>query len=152
MAPKCGVITFEVDRIRSGPATLFDVNAYMNGKTVGRANLAMLPTSDNQRFAIVSNIGVASERCGVGTRLYQKLYKIACKNRAIFASDNQRTEASEGFWRKQEKKGRAVCNARDSRGIRLKASGFTYTPIGRWPCHSYRMKKTCPKSFSLRGR
>lgn len=47
------------------------------------------------------------ERRGLGTKAYEALANWACANDFTLYSDSSRTDASEGFWRKQTAKGRA---------------------------------------------
>lgn len=46
---------------------------------------------------------------GIGTRLYEMLLNDACDAGAPLTSSNMRSVFSEAFWRKQARKGRAVC-------------------------------------------
>lgn len=83
---------------------------------------------------------------GIGTKMYERAARIACKARAPLASDATRTKYSEGFWGKQAKKGRATCVARAG-GVRLEAG--TFEPKGRLSCRHYAL--TCPAPRSLAG-
>lgn len=47
------------------------------------------------------------ERRGLGTKGYEALAAWACANNFVLTSDQARTDASEGFWKKQLTKGRA---------------------------------------------
>jgi len=44
-----------------------------------------------------------------GTRLYEEALRESCATGKPLSSDTQRSEFSEAFWRKQERKGRARC-------------------------------------------
>jgi hypothetical protein len=149
------VITFRVDRYRSGSEAIVDVEAHMAGRRVGGAGMVIRQhtlADFSEKIASVSAISVVTKRCGVGTHLYRRLYKIACAENARLASDVKRTSASEGFWRKQERKGRARCLTRKVRGIRLDdRPGIMFQRAGRWPCLRYVMKETCPRRFDLRN-
>lgn len=85
-------------------------------------------------------------RCGVGTRLYETLMRIAQKKKLRLVSDSQRSDGAEAFWLKQVKKNRAECI--DDRG------GHKYTPGSGvepnvWPCRRFALKR---RVRSLRGR
>jgi GNAT superfamily N-acetyltransferase len=60
---------------------------------------------------IVSDIHVAPEkrRKGYGTRLYEAAANYACDEGLRLMSADTRSHFSEAFWRKQRRKGRAVC-------------------------------------------
>lgn len=125
--PQCGRITFKVNRKTYN----FYVNAYMAGEEVGDARLCLYKTYRYKgRVAIVKWIGVKQPGCGIGTRLYERLHQIACRNKARLMSDTMRSNYSEGFWKKQKSKGRAIYIA--DRDL-------------------YIMKKACPKSLALTG-
>ena len=49
------------------------------------------------------------QRCGLGTKLYEAAARWACASGRQLRSDEVRSAASDGFWRKQAAKGRAVC-------------------------------------------
>jgi hypothetical protein len=149
----CGTISFKTDRYQSGPhAVLIDVDAYMEGKKVGGAGM-LITDYGPEKLAVVSAMGAHIKRCRVGTRLYEHLYNIACAERALLASDSKRTEASEGFWRKQTRKGRAHCLTRAIPGTRLSSeSPLMFKPVGNWPCYRYAMHEACPRKIDLSGR
>lgn len=46
-------------------------------------------------------------RCGIGRALYTALAKAACKRGLVLRSDVERTDAAEGFWKKQLAAGHA---------------------------------------------
>jgi hypothetical protein len=46
---------------------------------------------------------------GLGTGLYEEAMKLACKKSAVLGSSKLRSAFSERFWKRQLKKGRAVC-------------------------------------------
>lgn len=150
---ECGAITFKTDRYQSGPdAVLIDVDAYMQDRKVGGAGM-LITGRGADKLAAVSAMGAVTKRCGIGTRLYEHLYKIACDERARLASDTKRTEASEGFWRKQARKGRARCLSREVPGTRLSSeSKLMFRPVGNWPCYRYAMREACPRKIDLSGR
>jgi ferredoxin-thioredoxin reductase catalytic subunit len=96
----------------------------------------------------VADIRVDSDiqRCGVGTKLYELLQQEACKERAHLASDVYRTRFSEGFWKKQRRRGRAYCPRDERRGVKLDDQGKR---VGTWPCYRYVMREVCPERGSL---
>lgn len=96
----------------------------------------------------VKVLPAAERRCGLGTKLYEKALTIACRMGLILASDWQRTEASESFWRKQERKGRAICASTEEVGTHLNEE---MGDVGEWPCYYYQMTEACPKNMSLAG-
>ena len=59
----------------------------------------------------VGGIHVDSDKQGhkLGTALYEQAAKLICERGGTMNSDAHRSEFSENFWRKQQKKGRAVC-------------------------------------------
>lgn len=57
-------------------------------------------------------------RRGLGTKGYEALAAWACANNYVLTSDQARTDASEGFWKKQLTKGRAEYDS-ESRKYRL---------------------------------
>lgn len=57
-------------------------------------------------------------RRGLGTKGYEALATWACANDFVLTSDQERTDASEGFWKKQRTKGRAEYDS-ESRKYRL---------------------------------
>ena len=68
-------------------------------------------------------------------------------------SDTARTAASQGFWEKQERKGRAKC-AKKGRGaakINMNhASGAVIEERGRWACQEYVLKPTAADLSGLK--
>lgn len=56
----------------------------------------------------VTEAEVDPSGCGIGTRLYEALSKVACARGVPFRSDSQLKPDAEGFWKKQVRKGRAV--------------------------------------------
>lgn len=82
---------------------------------------------------------------GVGTRLYEAAAHVACSSGRTLTSDDKRSRFSEGFWKKQAKKGRATCDA-SKPGTRLN-DDLSYR--GNWKCHRYLL--SCPAPASLAG-
>jgi hypothetical protein len=144
--PRCGVVKFEV--IEDGFWDDFEIQAYMHGETVGEANLRVVQFPRLGKALVVSLADVYEPSCGVGTRLYERMYRLACDNNARLVSDATRSRYSEGFWRKQVRKKRAHCISRRRHATRI------HSDTGReslWSCHRYAMKKKCPRRFNLTG-
>lgn len=93
------------------------------------------------------------QRCGVGTQLYTRAAAIARERGMPLYSDTARTAASQGFWEKQERKGRAKC-AKKGRGaakINMNhASGAIIEERGRWACQEYVLKPTATDLSGLK--
>ena len=91
----------------------FAVSAYDGKKRVGRIGVIKWnpPAEPHKTFMRVARIDVdeSVRRQGIGTKLYERAAKVACEARygKPLASDTSRSPLSEGFWRKQERKGRA---------------------------------------------
>jgi hypothetical protein len=87
---------------------VFDV--FANGRHAGGVDLTF-----EARRAVVSRIRVApSDRGeGSGTLLYEAALAAACKEGIPLSSDDYRSRFAEAFWRKQHRKGRAVCTKRE---------------------------------------
>jgi len=56
----------------------------------------------------IDSVKAFQERQGVGTALYEAVAQAVCKKRNRLVSYGPRTAKSEGFWRKQERKGRVT--------------------------------------------
>lgn len=92
-----------------------------------------------------------------GTRMYEMLAAFACERGRVLVSDRARTDASEGFWRKQFDKGRAVhqCLTFDEAGWGQKTEWTScppdkdkYDKAGTWT--RYKLK-SCPAPTNLEG-
>ena len=83
---------------------------------------------------------------GVGTRMYEAAAQVACTSHRVLMSDDKRSRFSEGFWKKQQRAGRATCDA-SRPGTRLN-DDLSYR--GNWRCHRYRLN-ACPAPPSLAG-
>jgi hypothetical protein len=122
-------------------------------KAVGfKEPIAAMELTSRSGFLGVDFIEVYEQklaRCGVGTKLYEAALRQACERGLVLASDTSRTNASEGFWKKQARKGRADCVRKDFGGHRLDES---FSPTGeKWPCGRWAMKEACPTAFDLSG-
>lgn len=74
-------------------------------------------------------------RCGVATRLYEAMAKLACDAGGVLSSDVLRKPAAEAFWRKQVAKGRARCVRR--------AGNSPHPDYGLGGCETYALTR-CP--------
>lgn len=90
------------------------------------------------------------QRCGVGTQLYTRAAAIARERGVPLYSDTARTEASQGFWEKQVRKGRAKCARKGSgaRKIRMTPGRDIVEERGKWACQQYVLK---PEATDLSG-
>jgi GNAT superfamily N-acetyltransferase len=116
------------------------IRAYMNGDPAGAMNLTEVYEQGDFVLA-VTDAAVKPEyrRCGIGTKLYERAMKIACEQGLRIASDELRSDMSEGFWKKQLEKKRAKC----IRGVGGRL------PEGQWPCRRYVMREACPRKMDL---
>lgn len=94
-----------------------------------------------------------------GTRLYEYANELACKRGLVLASDAERSQYAESFWRKQKAKGRAECIAKGravfyaepTRLLSAEARAKLPQPEGdSWPCKRYGVTKPCAVT-SLEG-
>lgn len=74
-------------------------------------------------------------RCGVATRLYEAMAKVACDAGGVLSSDAIRQPTTEAFWRKQVAKGRARCVRR--------AGSSPHPDYGLGGCETYALTR-CP--------
>lgn len=101
----------------------------------------------------------ADMRQRFGTRLYEFANELACKRGLRLASDAERSQFAEAFWRKQVSKGRAMCVAK-GRATVYEAPAAHLSPEARaklpqpegdsWPCKRYGVTKPCAVT-SLEG-
>lgn len=153
--PKCGRVdirTYLKDKWEGGAD--YELTALMEGQFVGNMDLETVELEElgDAPVMAVTYAKVLSPRCGIGTKLYERALKLACKHDIPLASDFARTEASEGFWSKQVAKGRAVCSRTDISGEKLKHVPRGFDTIGSWTCRRYVMREACPRSMDLSGR
>lgn len=118
-----------------------------DGELVADADL-MLRKREKRATVDYIRVNREFERCGVGTKIYEKMLEIACATGMRFTSDISRTDASEGFWRKQVKKGRARCVKNGGPGDKLNER---FDKVGFWECERYELKERCPVDRSLAG-
>jgi len=96
----------------------------------------------------VSDIRVSPQmqRCGLGTKLYEQAAQYTCEAfKKPLHSDVERSAMSDGFWKKQVKKGRAVCTVQAQEPA---SSTPDWIPVeGRSGCARYRL--SCPAPIDL---
>lgn len=132
----CPRINFKRTDLKSGTV----IEAFADHERVGLLTLR----EKNSVSLIEVEPGFA--RCGVGTRLYEKAARIACAEGGTpLRSDVYRTAASQGFWEKQVRVGRAICAGREH----PEHGGAEEALVGRGNCLFYKL--TCPAPKSLRG-
>lgn len=130
---------------------LYAVRIEAHAKGQGRVGaitvVAPQTPHEDLNIAYVSHVLVdeAFHRCGVGTQLYERAAKIACKDfKHPLHSDVERTGYAQAFWEKQIRKGRAVCIARAPARNPIEM----HEPVvGRGGCERYKL--TCPAPKSL---
>jgi GNAT superfamily N-acetyltransferase len=113
--------------------TAFDPNNTPRGEIDVEFNLDNgVPVSAQIKWISVRS---DMQRCGVGTKLYERAARLACADGLKLQSDTVRSSNAEAFWEKQVRKKRAVCLGPHPRRSR--------------DCFQYRLK-SCPVR-SLRG-
>jgi hypothetical protein len=115
-----------------------------DGSTLGEMDL-LVRKSSYGRFTQVIFARSRTPGAGVGTKLYERAARVACRENAPLMSDRYRTQYAEGFWTKQARKGRATCVV--AKGGKRLNSDFAIS--GGWSCGRYAL--TCPAPRSLRG-
>ena len=83
------------------------IAALQDGQVIGTVRM-----TERKSYVQVGHADVihSARRQGIGTKLYTRAAKIACKKFGKpLASDDVRSVGAEGFWQKQLRKGRAVC-------------------------------------------
>lgn len=118
------------------------IDVYRGIKLVGGARAEF--SNGHLRLDLIE-VDASIQRCGVATRLYEILAQVACDTGRKLASDTMRSDASEGFWVKQARKGRARCVPGAGERIR---DDFTSDTKNPWPCEYYEMKSSCPRDLS----
>jgi hypothetical protein len=160
--PTCGPITFR--RIEKVPAAdwegrfsqQFEIQALMGGRPAGYLNARLRQLGRVGYVLVAETIEIRTPpRCGLGTKIYEQALQLACEKNARLASDVARSDAAEGFWRKQVRKGRARCYRRTAPGIKVaydyEQRRFAETDE-KWSCNRYLMREACPPEMSLKGR
>lgn len=151
MAKSCPKLRWTVDPQSNDPATLH-FNATAQHDQAEHVAYGKLHLHTGKKTATVTwaNVNEDYRRCGVGTRLYRRMLKEACKRGLRLTSDTTRSDASEAFWRKQVKKGRATCVEPSMRGDHYDDYDG-YVERAKWKCGQYALKKDCPSDVSLAG-
>lgn len=75
------------------------------------------PATRRRTFLDVTYAQTEAPGCGYGTRLYEAVAKEACDAGGILRSDQTLTNYSEGFWKKQVKKKRAIFDEESDRFV-----------------------------------
>ena len=142
---------FEINR----DVEIHHIQAFYGESLASRVKVGQLRLRhfDLDGMAEVTHIEVdpLARRAQVATRLYAAAAKMACeKYDAPLASDTYRTAASDAFWQKQVRKGRATC---------LAASDHTQYPksddeptFGRSGCKRYILSCPAPATLTARSR
>lgn len=147
--PSCGPIQLVVEPTRRTKGG-YKMTALMDGARAGFMGLAA--ERYGKPYLVVEAVIVDTRRrCGIGTKMYERALQLACENGLRLASGHMRTEASEGFWKKQTRKGRAQCVS-DKSAVRLSPPEQGMHPDGEWPCGRYAMREVCPRKIDLSGR
>lgn len=147
--PKCSEVKVKQRPDSAKAKTLF-YSVSMGGRLVGEAEAYI---NGNRLEVGYIDIDKSVRSCGVGTRVYQHLYKTACKRGLVLSSDIVRSPLSENFWKKQARKGRATCIDTHHKGAhRIDPDDYGVLP-GKWSCHRWGMKSSCPpkRSYDLTG-
>lgn len=106
------------------------IEATLDGRVIGSLRVALV---QNRMEVLGIEVVPILRRCGIGTGLYQRMADWGCKNNKWLKSGVSRSRYAQGFWSKQERKGRAVCIAKKPDG----------------GCWEYMLKDRCPRG--LRG-
>lgn len=85
-----------------------------SGRHLGEAFARWNPSA---RSLDVFHASVPEPGCGVGTRLYEALAGEACTRMSRLRSDTDLSPYSKGFWKKQERRGRARWDSKVSRFV-----------------------------------
>jgi len=83
----------------------FTVVALKNERTVGHINVFCSPGRPG--LWLVDSIEAEHKRAGIGTMLYEAAARESARRGGRLASFDRVSEASEGFWQKQQRRGRA---------------------------------------------
>lgn len=122
---KCSTRAFGAEwltRCRDGPEVFYTVEREEPPPSRPRPPLATMKLRHRrtEKVTTVEHIevhgGVRGQRRGLGTRLYEEALAEACRERRQLASDDVRSPFAEAFWRKQQAKGRAVCDSSHGKG------------------------------------
>ncbi len=125
------------------------VLAKIGGQQVGYMEVEESEGPSGQTFTKVAFVEATKKGLGIGTKLYERAAALACRQRAPLISDESRTAASQGFWEKQARKGRAYCVPGSGRGTKL---GVKFGVTGSWSCGQYALTCPAPKSLAAAPR
>jgi GNAT superfamily N-acetyltransferase len=120
------------------------LTAKVRGRELGYMEIEEAQTGGHKFF----KVAFASTRktgLGIGTKLYERAARYACRLGAPLASDSSRTRFSQGFWEKQAKKGRAVCVKGSGKATKL-TDEFEHK--GKWTCGTYALECPAPRSLA----
>jgi hypothetical protein len=145
-APACSRIRIEVEPTRRTKGG-YKISAFTNGDKAGFIGLER-DRRGGRYLTVEYAVVTADRRCGIGTKMYERALQLACELGLPLASGHSRTPASEGFWRKQERKGRARCVSQKP-ASRLAPAEEGMGPRGEWPCGQYAMREACPRKIDL---
>jgi hypothetical protein len=120
------------------------VRATAGGREVGYMEIERVDGPHGRGLMKVAFIEVKKKGLGIGTKIYEKGAAFACSLGFPLASDETRTAAAQGFWRKQARKGRATCLRGSGRATALSTR---WQEAGSWSCGQYVL--TCPAPKSL---
>lgn len=127
------------------------LTATRDGKKVGHAILD--PNRGGKVIVGEIEVDERARRSRVGTTLYEAAVKVACRAGLAVSSDSFRSRFAEAFWRKQEAKGRAVCEpgrgsvydaptkGRSTEGLPVPGEDNYGDPA--WPCERYVVRAPC---------
>lgn len=108
------------------------------GRVIGTMWMMLAKSATKQPIMRVANIELirGSRGKGIGTAMYEVAAQHACAVHGMpLASGLNRSDAANGFWRKQERKDRAICSGDSGSKKR--------------PCLEYVL--SCPAPVSLAG-
>lgn len=146
-------LTMHVAPLKHEPG--YTIEAWRGGEFVGALRMSYAPTHRPNYQVDTIEVEPAHLRSGAGTALYEVAVHHACQDGYGLVSDTLRSVFSEGFWRKQARKRRAVCHRKNEayednvytppdveipkgRGVPKPKSGTV------WPCQRWALKpSTC---------
>lgn len=144
---KCADLKYVVEGTRVKAYEVTDAGSFQVGAIYLRRD-----TRGMDHILTVETVSVLDsyQRCGVGTKLYTHAATIARERGVPLYSDSARTKASQSFWEKQVRKGRAKCarKGRGARKISMKPGSDIVEERGKWSCQEYVLK---PDAKDLSG-
>lgn len=145
MSKTCPIPRFKVKQHPSGYAAA--IEAIVDGEDAGVIQIS----KDSEDAWAVAWIHAYSQRCGVGTKLYEQAVKFACKKGARLRSDTLRTLYSDRFWQKQIAKERAFCLTPAAPKPFTAVADDGTAIYGRSGCEQYEIKAPCKATIDLSG-